>query len=85
MGTDIRTIIIHLIMIVIGLLVFTVAVNRYWVEKISGYWSIWLFAITIGIMQPLNMTASSFRLLTGNWNFSVSLFKEKNKEIALQS
>jgi len=84
MGTDIKTIIIHLTIIVIGVLVFTIAVNRYWVEKISGYWSIWLFAITIGIMQPLNMTVSVLGCLLGVGTLVLLFLRKKNKEIAPQ-
>jgi len=84
MGTDFRVIIINVLMIMFGVLIFTVAVNRYWVKRISQQWSIWLFALTIGIMQPMYMTVSALCCILGVGTLVFLFLRKNNKEIAPQ-
>jgi len=81
MGTEVSVLIINLLMIMLGVLVFTVAVNCYWVERITRQLSIWLFVLTIGIMQPMYMTVSALCCILGAGTL-ILLFLNKNKKIA---
>ena len=83
MGTETSVLIINLLMIMLGVLVFTVAVNRYWVERIPKQWTIVLYVLTIAIMQPISMTISFISCLIGIGILGLLYFNKNKKQIAL--
>jgi TRAP transporter 4TM/12TM fusion protein len=83
MGTGANILIINILMIMTGVLVFTVAVNRYWVERIPKQLIIFLYALTIAIMQPLSMTISLVSCLIGIGILGFLYFNKNKKQLAI--
>jgi len=65
LNTSLSSIVMWVVIIAIGIFVFTLATNRYFLEKISSRWATSLLVISIMILQPVNMWISIIGSLLG--------------------
>ena len=65
-------------MMMIGVFAFSIAVNRYFVSRISNKMMYWLIIIAILIMQPINMFISILGAILGIGTFVFLYLAHKN-------
>lgn len=80
MGTKTSVLIGNLGMIMFGVLLFVVGINRYWTDKVPKQWVVWIFVLVLLIMQPLSMAASVVACVLGVITLTM-LHLNKNKKI----
>lgn len=70
--------------LMIGIYIFTMASNKYCVEKIySKKWIIWLYIVSLAIVQPMNMMLSYVACAIGIAS-ATFLYIRKKKKVALE-
>lgn len=63
--------------LLVGITVFSCGVNKYFFGKLSNYWSCWMIAIALMIMQPVNQSVTFLGVVLGLGSFVILYTKRK--------
>jgi len=79
MNTSLIKVLAWTAVMMVGIIIFTMASNRYCFGKLSLQWVIWLLIVTAAIMQPMNLWFSIFSCSLGAGSVIILFYLNKAK------